>query len=69
MIRFFAGYAGWEPSSVEEEVEVKTWMLPTFNREIVFSKEPKDLWRTVLRSMGGGFRSLSADDPNILSLN
>lgn len=62
MIRFFAGYAGWEPSSVKEEVEETNWMLSTFNREIIFSKNSNDLWRTVLRSMGGKY-AITANYP------
>lgn len=68
MIRFYAGYSGWDPDQLKHEVEEKTWMLPTFNREIVFSEDPNNLWRKVLKSMGGEC-AIMANYPEDPSLN
>lgn len=68
MIRFYAGYSEWVPNQLKYEIDNKIWMLPTFNREIVFNEEPATLWSTVLKSMGGEY-SLMANYPEDPSLN
>lgn len=64
-MRFFLGYAGWSPEQLEEEIADGGWFLARFNGDLVFDDAPQNLWRTVLRSMGGEYALLSnfPDDP------
>lgn len=63
--RVFAGYAGWSPGQLEEEVEQEQWIVePSLARDIL-SPEPDDLWRDVLRRKGGWHEVVARmpDDP------
>ena len=52
-IRVFAGYAGWGPGQLEDEVDEESWIiLPAFAGD-VFSPSPEDLWVQVLARQGG----------------
>ena len=66
-LRFFLGYAGWSPSQLEEEIDVGGWFLAHAADVLVFPEEPQNLWRTVLRRMGGDYALLAnfPDDPRM----
>ncbi len=51
--RFFMGYAGWGGGQLEEEVAEGAWIMAPGRFGEVFGDEPEDLWRRVLRRMGG----------------
>jgi putative transcriptional regulator len=51
-IRFFIGYAGWNPKQLDREISEKSWVLSHTNAQEVINKEPEKLWRDHLRSMG-----------------
>jgi putative transcriptional regulator len=57
--RVFAGYAGWGPGQLEEEIESESWIVGEALPEDVFTGEPDDLWSTVLRRKGGPFAVLA----------
>jgi putative transcriptional regulator len=65
-LRVFAGYAGWAPGQLEDELEQEAW--------IVAPAEPGDpfydgdIWPVALQRKGGGF-SLLATMPSDPSLN
>jgi len=65
MIRFFVGYAGWEPFKIEKEVKEKIWMPQAFNREIIFSKDPNNLWSKIIKSMDKEYATMAncPEDP------
>lgn len=59
-IRVFAGYAGWGPGQLEDEIEEESWIiLPAFARD-VFSSSPDTLWAGVLGRQGGRIGLLSS---------
>lgn len=59
-VRVFAGYAGWGPGQLEEEIEEESWItVPAFARD-VFSAAPDDLWAEVLVRQGGQIALLAS---------
>ena len=66
-LRFFLGYAGWSAGQLEEEVDEGGWFLTPATDDLVFADAPQQLWRTVLRRMGGEYALLAnfPDDPRM----
>lgn len=66
-VRFFLGYAGWSPGQLEEEVEEGAWIPTSIVPDLVFDSGVQELWREVLRRMGGEYALLSTfpDDPRL----
>ena len=66
-LRFFLGYAGWSPGQLEEEIGAGGWFLAHAADVLVFPEDPQNLWRTVMRRMGGEYALLSnfPDDPRM----
>jgi putative transcriptional regulator len=62
--RVFAGYAGWGPGQLDDELDEGSWIVEPALAEDVFTSEPDDLWSTVLRRKGGPFRVLAAMPPD-----
>ncbi|MCW2498574.1 MAG: hypothetical protein JWN87_250 [Frankiales bacterium] len=48
-VRVFAGYAGWSPGQLEDEVSEGAWWVLDALPGDAFSSEPQLLWRQVLR--------------------
>lgn len=67
-VRVFRGYAGWGPGQLEGEIEAGAWMVLDSEPGDVFSNEPDELWRTVLRRQPGRLSWL-ADVPDDLAWN
>jgi len=58
-LRFFDGYAKWEPNQLKTEVQQGTWFVTSGNSEKVFTQRKNTgdkLWKKVLTEMGGEFR-------------
>ena len=58
-VRFFVGYSGWGPGQLEEEIADDSWVVnqnPSINP---LEESADQLWRTVLRSMGGKYKALA----------
>ncbi len=66
-VRFFLGYAGWSPDQLEMEIESGGWILAPGSAETVFDDEPEELWRKILRRMGGEYAVLAnfPEDPRL----
>jgi len=67
-IRLYAGYAGWSPNQLEDEIARDAWLTHPATVELVFNKDPLELWRTVLKSKGPKYKILS-QMPDDLSTN
>jgi putative transcriptional regulator len=67
-VRVFRGYAGWGPGQLEGEIEAGAWLVLDSEPGDVFSPEPDELWRTVLRRQPGRLAWL-ANVPDDLSAN
>jgi len=67
-IKMFAGYAGWSPGQLENEMKQKAWLTHPASLELVFDVASEQLWRDILRRKGGKYRLL-AQSPEDLSFN
>ncbi|WP_114750179.1 YqgE/AlgH family protein [Pleomorphovibrio marinus] len=58
--KFFIGYSGWSEGQLEEEIATKTWIVCNniYTKKIFYS-EPEELWREILKNMGGEFQVLA----------
>ena len=66
-LRFFLGYAGWGVGQLEAEIEEGGWIVTRAEVDDVFAEEPTELWRNVLRRMGGDYALLAnfPEDPRM----
>jgi putative transcriptional regulator len=67
-IKMFAGYAGWSPGQLEDEIKRDAWLTHPASLDLVFDTEPEQLWQKILRQKGWKYRLLS-QMPEDLSLN
>jgi putative transcriptional regulator len=52
-VRVFAGYAGWRPGQLENEISGGSWFVFDALPSDAFANRPDDLWSMVLRRQGG----------------
>lgn len=57
--RVFAGYAGWGPGQLEDELKEGAWILETATEDDVFNRTPDTLWRQVLERKGPRYAGLA----------
>jgi putative transcriptional regulator len=62
--RVYAGYAGWGPGQLDDELEDGSWIVERALPEDVFTDDPEGLWSGVLRRKGGPFAVLAAMPPD-----
>jgi putative transcriptional regulator len=67
-VKLFAGYAGWSPGQLDDEMKRNAWLTHPASLELVFDTEPAALWAKILRLKGGQYRLL-AQAPEDLSSN
>jgi putative transcriptional regulator len=67
-VKMFAGYAGWSPGQLEDEMKREAWLAHPATLELVFDTDPEQLWRIVLNQKGWKYRLL-AQMPEDVSLN
>jgi putative transcriptional regulator len=48
-MRVFAGYAGWSPGQLEQEMAEGAWFVVPATSRDAFHPRPEGLWREVLR--------------------
>lgn len=56
--RIFAGYSGWGPGQLEDELAEEAWLVTEATDEDVFTPEPERLWERVVRRLGPGYAIL-----------
>jgi putative transcriptional regulator len=52
-VRIFAGYSGWAPSQLDDELEAGGWHVLDALPDDLLTSDPANLWRVVLRRQGG----------------
>jgi putative transcriptional regulator len=67
-IKLFAGYAGWSPGQLDDEIHRDAWVVCPASIDLVFDPSPELLWKSILRSMGWKYRLL-AELPDDLTSN
>src|SRR5882762_4282350 len=67
-VRVFAGYAGWSPGQLDDEMKRRSWLTHPASIDLVFHYQPEDLWQLILRKKGWKYRLLS-QTPEDLSWN
>jgi putative transcriptional regulator len=67
-VRVFAGYAGWAPGQLENELAERSWVIVDSEADDAFRADADDLWYTVLRRQPEPLRRL-AFLPQDLSIN
>ena len=65
-MRFYAGYSGWGAGQLEDELKQKSWLIAEIKPEHMFDAEPDELWKKILKDMGGDYSILSnfPEDPS-----
>ncbi len=59
-IRFFVGYSGWSSGQLEKELSMDSWIVtPPAAAEIIFDSAVDELWKHVLKQLGGRFQMYS----------
>ncbi|MFF3768432.1 YqgE/AlgH family protein [Streptomyces sp. NPDC001922] len=66
-LRIFAGYAGWGPGQLEEELVDGAWYVVESEPGDVSSPDPEQLWRAVLRRQRNELAMVATypDDPSL----
>jgi putative transcriptional regulator len=67
-LKVFAGYAGWSPGQLDDEMKRDTWLTHPASIDLVFHPTPGELWKVILADKGWKYRLL-ADAPDDLSWN
>jgi putative transcriptional regulator len=67
-VKMFAGYAGWSPGQLEEEIKRDAWLTHPASLDLIFDISPNQLWQKILRQKGWQYRLL-AQMPEDISLN
>jgi putative transcriptional regulator len=66
-VKLFAGYSGWSPGQLEDEMKRKAWLTHPASLELVFKPDPATLWQNILQQKGWKYKLLSQmpDDPSM----
>ncbi|MDX3849082.1 YqgE/AlgH family protein [Streptomyces sp. AK02-01A] len=66
-LRIFAGYAGWGPGQLEDELSEGAWYVVESEPGDVSCPRPESLWRAVLRRQRGELAMIATypDDPSL----
>jgi len=66
-IKLFAGYAGWSPGQLEDEMKRDAWLTHPASLDLIFDPHPDRLWQTVIQEKGWRYKLLSQapEDPSL----
>lgn len=55
-IRFFLGYSGWEPSQLESELEINSWIVTeNIYKKGIIEKKDDTFWKEKMLELGGDY--------------
>lgn len=58
-IKFFVGYAGWDPQQLDNEMEEKAWFVNKADYKNVMSVSTSDTWSSELAKLGSNYAVLA----------
>jgi putative transcriptional regulator len=66
-IRMFAGYSGWSPGQLEDEIRRDAWLVHPATLDLVFDTSIETLWQKVLKQKGWRYELLAKmpEDPSL----
>jgi putative transcriptional regulator len=66
-LKLFAGYSGWSPGQLEDEMKREAWLTHPASLELVFETDPDQLWSIILRKKGLKYKLLAQmpEDPSL----
>jgi putative transcriptional regulator len=66
-VKVLLGYSGWKVGQLRDECENESWVVAQVPTTFVFEEKVDQLWKNVLKSMGGTFSELARYpiDPNL----
>lgn len=50
--RVFAGYAGWGPGQLDQELSESSWLMADVDAEFLFNTPAAELWEAAIRRLG-----------------
>ena len=63
-MKVFAGYAGWSPGQLDDEMSRDTWLVHPASTELVFHPSSAQLWQLILRDKGFKYRMIAEAPEN-----
>ena len=66
-LKLFAGYSGWSPGQLEDEMKREAWLTHPASLELVFETDPDQLWSIILSKKGLKYKLLAQmpEDPSL----
>jgi putative transcriptional regulator len=58
--RVIAGYAGWAPGQLDDELAQSAWLMADVELDLIFDISPDAMWETAIRRLGADPSSLQA---------
>ena len=65
-IRFFIGYAGWQPGQLESEIEKNFWLVSDYDESLFRQAIDNEFWRTAVQNMGNDYKIWTTVPENLL---
>lgn len=50
--RVIAGYAGWGPGQLDDELAQSAWLMADVQLDLIFDIDPSRMWETAIRRLG-----------------
>ena len=50
--RVLAGYAGWGPGQLDDELAQSAWLIGDLHLDLIFDADPSIMWETAIRRLG-----------------
>jgi putative transcriptional regulator len=54
-IRFYIGYAGWNPKQLDNELKEHSWAMTKTKAQGILIEPPEDMWKNYLKDMGNEY--------------
>lgn len=68
-LKTFAGYAGWAPGQLDDEIRRDSWIVLKATADLIFAEPADDLWRRVLGTSADWKQRLLGGAPDAFWLN